>query len=81
MRYHIAGIMDFDVFFWQENYYWVVAAIAGIVAIIAGYADRRRTRRSDFEKVGYVPWTTITVLAGITAFSFVIYALASGKAL
>jgi hypothetical protein len=76
----MAGMGSFDVFFWQENFYWVICITAGLIAIFAGVADHRRAKRKNIEKVGYMPWTTITVLAGTASFSALIYGLASGQA-
>jgi hypothetical protein len=77
----MASMGDYDIFFWQENFFWVVCAISGLISVIAGFADHRRARRTNIEKVGYMPWTTITVLAGIASFISLIYGLASGQAL
>ena len=32
---------------------------AAIVAVVAWIADRRRLRRSNLDKVGWVPWTSL----------------------
>ncbi|MEE9433631.1 MAG: hypothetical protein V3V15_05285 [Sphingorhabdus sp.] len=75
LRNHITAVTDYNIFFWQDNFAWLVCAATGLIALIAGYADRRRQKRADIEKVGFMPWTTITVLAGTLAFAFLIYAL------
>lgn len=36
-----------------------MSALAGTAA----FADARRMRRSDFDRVGFMPWTTISMLA------------------
>ncbi|MCW4461391.1 hypothetical protein OK349_06700 [Sphingomonas sp. BT-65] len=37
------------------------------VAAGSGFADWRRTRRSDPDRVGWVPWTLIQVMAMLAA--------------
>jgi hypothetical protein len=32
---------------------------AGVLALVASVADRRRVRRRELDKVGYVPWTAV----------------------
>jgi hypothetical protein len=32
---------------------------AAVIAALAWIADRRRMRRSDLDKVGWVPWTSL----------------------
>lgn len=32
---------------------------AAMVAVMATLADRRRLRRTDLDRVGWVPWTTL----------------------
>lgn len=65
-----------DIFFLQENFFAIASAIAAVIAIGAGFADRRRSKRSDINRVGFMPWTTIMVIAGICSFAFLLYALA-----
>jgi hypothetical protein len=46
---------------------WVAAAAAAAIAILAGWADSRRTRRRDVDRPGWVPWQPILVLAMMAA--------------
>ena len=40
------------------------------LALIAGFADWRRTRRRHIDRVGFMPWSFITVMAAmVTLFS------------
>ena len=48
--------------FWGE-----LAVAAVIVAVVVSIAEHRRDNRSDIDKVGFMPWTTITMLAILTA--------------
>jgi len=69
---------EFDTFFWQDNFAWIVCGVAALISVFAGYADIRRQKRKNIEDVGFMPWTNITVIAGIIAFSFLIFALSAG---
>ncbi|HEX2764179.1 MAG TPA: hypothetical protein VHM92_10125 [Allosphingosinicella sp.] len=42
---------------------WTLAAAFLVLAAIAAIADRRRSRRAALDRVGWVPWTAIQVLA------------------
>lgn len=46
---------------------WTGAGVAASVALIAALADRRRTRRRDLDRPGWVPWPLIQILAMIVA--------------
>lgn len=37
----------------------IIGAIAAGVAIVAWLGDRRRMRRRDLDRVGFMPWTPI----------------------
>ena len=37
----------------------IAGAVAAGVAILAWVQDRRRMRRRDLDRVGFMPWTTI----------------------
>jgi hypothetical protein len=40
---------------------------ATLLAALAGLADRRRLRRSDLDRVGWVPWTPVFFFALLAA--------------
>jgi hypothetical protein len=47
---------------------WAIAgAIAALVALIAGLAERRRMNRKDIEKVGFMPWPLIMMMSLLLA--------------
>lgn len=46
---------------------WSLAGASAALAILATIADRRRLRRSDPDRVGFMPWTLLTVLATLAA--------------
>jgi membrane-anchored protein YejM (alkaline phosphatase superfamily) len=44
---------------------WIAAAVLFVIAAIAALAEHRRTRRRNLDRVGWVPWNAIQVLAFI----------------
>lgn len=59
---------------------WIWGGCAGAVGVAAlsSLADRRRNKRSDPDKVGFMPWPLIMILAMITATVFAALALKIG---
>ena len=47
----------------QAELWWTVAGAALAAAVLAGLADWRRGRRRDLDQVGWVPWTTVQIVA------------------
>lgn len=47
----------------QMSGYWIVVAIAFVVAVGSGLADRRRMRRTDLDRVGMIDWRTLQLVA------------------
>ena len=41
----------------------IVAGISATIALIAEFASRRRNNRKDIDKVGFMPWPTITAMS------------------
>jgi hypothetical protein len=54
---------------------WTIASAALVVALLSALADRRRTRRRDLDRVGWVPWPVLQILAMITAAVAIAFAL------
>jgi hypothetical protein len=54
---------------------WAAAGAAAAVAGLAAIADRNRSRRRDPDRVGWVPWPTVLILAIICAAVFAALAL------
>ncbi len=48
---------------------WLWGAAAGAISLAAGaaLAEHRRERRRDLDRVGWVPWNAIQVVAAIFA--------------
>ncbi len=44
-----------------------IAFIAAFLALWAGIADWRRTKRRDINDVGFMPWTAISALSLLVA--------------
>lgn len=42
---------------------WATAGVAAGVVAIAALADRRRVRRRDLDRVGWVPWPAVLLFA------------------
>lgn len=49
----------------MTNDYLRYAGIALFVLVIAALGERRRMRRKNLERVGFMPWPLITVLASL----------------
>ncbi len=49
----------------------IAAALSVALAVLAWWADRRRMRRSDPDAVGFMPWTTIFLVALLAACVFI----------
>lgn len=47
--------------------WWIAAAAALGVAVLAGLADWRRKRRVDLDRIGVVDWPTVQMLGLIVA--------------
>lgn len=46
---------------------WALAAGGAAVSGVSALADRRRIRRRDLDRVGWVPWPLVQILALLTA--------------
>lgn len=51
----------------MQQQLWAGAAAAVIVAVISGFGERRRVHRQDLDRVGFVPWTLVQMLALLAA--------------
>lgn len=46
-----------------SNFLWLAAALFGALAALAAWRDHARARRRDIDKVGWMPWSLILVIA------------------
>ncbi len=53
----------------------VVAVLALLLAIVASVADSRRSKRTGLDRVGFMPWRGIMVMAMFVAFGAAFYAM------
>jgi hypothetical protein len=53
--------------FSTDQILWTIAAAAFALAILATFAEHRRTRRRNLDKVGLMPWNFIQVIAFLGA--------------
>ena len=54
---------------------WATAGGFAVLAGLAFLADHRRTKRRDLDKVGWVPWSLIQILAIIAMAAAIAFAL------
>jgi hypothetical protein len=54
---------------------WATAGIGAALAALAALADRRRHRRRDLDRPGWMPWALIQLVAMIVAAMAVAIAL------
>ncbi len=52
-----------DGFVWQDHFWTLCSIGSALLVIVSSYADRRRHNRALMDRVGLVPWTTITVFS------------------
>ncbi|OAO01870.1 hypothetical protein [Parasphingorhabdus sp.] len=46
---------------------WMIACgVSAVLALISEIANRRRNQRKDIDRVGFMPWTTITAMSLLT---------------
>jgi drug/metabolite transporter (DMT)-like permease len=57
---------------------WSGAAVCAAIAGLAVFADHRRERRADLDRVGWVPWPLLLVIALMATAVCVAFALQSG---
>ena len=50
-----------------ETELWVAAGCLFAIAAVAAFAEHRRNRRRQLDRVGWVPWNAIQVLSFIAS--------------
>lgn len=56
---------------------WAGAGAATLTTIVAALADWRRTRRNNLDRVGWMPWQLISVMAFFLAVALAALAMRS----
>ena len=51
----------------MQEQLWIAVGAMMALAVIAGLGEARRRRRKDFDRVGFMPWAMIQVLALLLA--------------
>lgn len=54
---------------------WTLAAASAALTIVAAFLDHRRGRRRDLDRVGWVPWALVQIIAMIGAVVAAVLAL------
>jgi hypothetical protein len=63
---------------WQDHF-WTIAAIASaIFGAFCMFADHRRFKRQNLEKVGFMPWTGLSIFATLVTVFAAALAIKSG---
>ena len=57
--------------------FWTGAGVALALAVLAGGMEWRRSRRRNFDAVGWVPWRGLQVVALFAALACVVFAMHS----
>lgn len=50
-------------FIWRDHFWTALSLTLALLVLISSLADRRRHKRSNIDKVGFMPWTAITVFS------------------
>lgn len=58
-----------------QQFLWTVAAVALAIALFSGFAEYRRQRRKNLDRVGWMPWNLIQAMAGLIAILAFAYSL------
>ncbi|MFC4291660.1 hypothetical protein ACFOWX_04440 [Sphingorhabdus arenilitoris] len=59
----MGSILEYLTGLWNDHLWMIVAILAATTSLFSIFADRRRVKRINLEKVGFMPWTGISVLS------------------
>lgn len=48
---------------WQDHFWTLLSVGSALLVLVSSFADRRRQGRTNIDRVGVMPWTTITVFS------------------
>jgi hypothetical protein len=63
---------------WQDHFWTVVAFVGALITALCMFADHRRHRRTDLEKVGFMPRTSLSLFATLATVLAAALAIKSG---
>jgi hypothetical protein len=63
---------------WQDHFWTFVAIVSALITALCMFADHRRHRRADLEKVGFMPWTGLSLFATLATVLAIALAIKSG---
>ena len=46
-----------------QDMLWVTAGAAAVLAVVSGVAEWRRDRRRDLDRIGWMPWRGLQLMA------------------
>jgi hypothetical protein len=64
-----------DFFETMQQQLWGGAAIAVVLAVVSGFGEHRRKRRRNLDRVGFMPWMLLQVVAMLVALTLASLAL------
>lgn len=59
---------------WQVQL-WTMAGASAALAAFSCFADWKRQRRSDLDRVGFMPWTSLSLIGIVATMIFVALAI------
>jgi hypothetical protein len=65
-------------FLFYRHFWTIIALCTATITAASMFADRRRHRRQDLNRVGFMPWTGISVFATLATVLSMALAIKSG---
>lgn len=73
LNWHLPFMFDWLSENWNFHMWAVIAVLSAAAAAVFVFADRKRQKRARLDRVGFIPWTGLSVLAmGVTLISAVL---------
>jgi hypothetical protein len=63
---------------WDFHIWTVIAASSALVTLVSILADRRRARRTMIDRVGFMPWTGLSIMGTLVTVVSIALALKAG---
>ncbi len=64
--------------FWSNHFWAGISGVSAMMVFISAFADRRRSRRSNIDDVGFMPWTALTVISVLATVLTAAFAIKAG---